>query len=344
PAINGWQYWGCFSSPIFLGGHIPTYNGNLQGTGVEECIQYCNAPTTKTEWAAVIDSRCFCYNDPIGRDRGADFCNLRCAVGEGFCGGIGAVSVFRRSTTTTTFPQPILDPTTGPRYLGCFRGTAIPSGTTIPALTVTKCTDTCAGLNKKYSVISEDNCYCTDIKTTEFYREAPGHCTRPCAGKTTEACGGFKLDNFAAALTYRMYSVYETKRPAGITTTAPNVGVAVGTTGFKFTGCYTGGLYLLDTLISGATVIGLSDPASCVSGCLTKGSTFTFAIILGGTCLCHTRGPTSDLITTSSKCDEPCTKTSTERCGGFDTTGTGVYGRALISVYSSTAAVSGFLY
>lgn len=298
----------------------------------------------------------------INNEYGTDKCGLLCGgLHDGICGGLFSLSVFRRTVVADYGPAPLLSPG-GPRYLGCYDGfvyleavlvsSLIPIfplaavttyGTTSSStnkITIEKCLAFCASRGYTYTTPYEDTCYCANTKPAELLRVGPGHCTSiPCRGNTAQSCGGRNNYN-TIILNYKMIGLYLTSPPPVITTTPPTIGTDAGS-GYKYQGCYTGGLYLLDTMITGATFVEPTDASTCIARCLAATPAYDFALTLGGTCFCQRYGPTSDLLTTAANCDEPCTKTSTQRCGGFDTSSD--FGSACISVYG-IKRVSGFQY
>lgn len=339
--------------------------GLLPGTTTTECVTSCK--TAKTQFAAVIQGACYCYNDAIPNNFGTDRCTVPCLqnILGAFCGGINAVSVFRTVITSANEPLPSIPGPTGSRYIGCYDGFAylelVTAASIIPILpqayiksygttasstdkiTVEKCVALCASKQYTYSTPWEDTCYCADIAPLPINRVGPGHCTaNACRGNTAETCGG-RNDKNTIPLHFRMLDVYGPATTIAATSKPPTVGSAASDE-FTIRGCYYGGLYLLDSIVSGATIAGPTDSTTCVKSCLSSASSYTYAMTLGDSCYCNNHGPTSDLLVTDqSKCNQACSKTATERCGGFDTSVSTSTGSALISVYGKVSLVSGSL-
>jgi hypothetical protein len=346
PKRRGWQYWGCFLSTSYLGLKTPviaiatTMSANV-------CINACVA--AGNDFAVLRGAQCYCANDLPPGNQGTNKCTQACAnTATDFCGNslIGtttaAMSVFKRVVSSVVVPM--LAHPTNYDYSGCFFADAWintifpgPNGFTTTLSSGADGSSCSALCDTKgaylYAALFGDRCYCTNITigATAALWAGDGQCTTACTLTTGEACGGMN----SAANT--MVSLY-VRRPSAPSTSSPDPGTT-GSQGWYNYGCYFGGLYLLDTILTGMQVSSLLDGApdmsgdKCIAICRAANNGYSYAMTLSGICFCNNKPPTNDLrVTSQLLCALPCPNhLTTERCGGESTNGP--YGRSVITMY-----------
>ncbi|KAI0154753.1 putative glyoxal oxidase [Xylariaceae sp. FL1272] len=187
-------------------------------------------------------------------------------------------------------------------YSGCYTdvaGRTINSAaTTSVNMTIEYCLAFCQDGGFKYSGTEYHNeCYCGNkLATGAVEKNSTTDCTTPCAGNSTEACGG------ASRLTM-FYNPYATGPQ-------PNTGIA----NWTHIGCYSEGT-TGRALTYGANVAGSQMSAkTCTAACQAAGYILA-GTEYGGECYCGNE-ISNDGAPADDGCDMKCNGNSTEICGG----------------------------
>jgi len=326
------------------------------------CIALCVAEGL--EVAVVINNQCYCSNDTPAFNAGSNACNLACPLNSGlFCGGIAAISVFRRAITAIAGPLPANPEPTGWQYSGCFYGDAwlalapyVSYYNSTVGLNASTCTTVCAagnnGTSYTYAALYGRRCYCSNSAASLGLQAGIGQCGRACEINTTEACGGESNYVPYQSNTRSIMITLYVQAPAP-PTTVPQTPETPGPQGWQYYGCYYGAIYLLDAIMNGIQISALLDVVPnmsgdrCISLCLAASTSVTldFALTLGGTCFCTPKPPTENLLSPNqAQCNVPCPGNSAQRCGGNDDTRPPTLGARLVTILGRRAKVSGFPY
>jgi len=234
----------------------------------------------------------------------------------------GAISVFKRVISEIVRPVPTQ--LTDWTYVGCFSAQTwlnarIQAGDSYiepgDAVNANSCSITCANTNGgyRYAGLINARCICINVAVDASLWVGDGQCDEPGSTNAEQACGGFSG--------YPVFESLVTLYTRRATPSAPPPAVgAAGPQGTYNWGCYLGGAYLLDTLLTGFQISSLTDVtpdmdgAKCVATCLNQ--KYTCALIVGGLCFCNTDPPPYDLsVDAQERCNNAYPNHPSERCG-----------------------------
>lgn len=162
--------------------------------------------------------------------------------------------------------------------------------------------------------ISGNECFCDSQIASTASVATDGRCNMPCAGNSTQICGGPNGINILNSTT-----------PVGPGTGGPVQGVnETAILPFKYQGCYT------DNSASGRALMNQRPDdsnmtvESCISACSARGYTIA-GMEYSQQCFCDNYIRYSPTLLADGKCSMPCAGNSGEKCGAGN----------IISVYSN---------
>ncbi|KAL2060445.1 hypothetical protein VTL71DRAFT_9476 [Oculimacula yallundae] len=327
-----WTLLGCFGdneNPRTL-----EENGILPGSGSKNSITSCQNTCWERGWkfaGVEYSSECYCgnsiRNELLPKEESDAQCTMACAGNSAqICGGPSRIQVFEgkpkavsssttRTTTTTLSPAITTTKTstaTGPAvtaretwtHLGCYEDFGARTLDTTPTIadptkmTIEVCQKTCKSLGKTYAGVEfGKECYCGNKIGGDGFNYALTDCNVPCAGNSTQICGG------PNKLNIYQYAVLE---PTWVTL-----------------GCYTDlwsvGKRVLSFDASDLAGKATLTTAKCKSTCAGKGYMYSGTEV-GNECWCDNSlrnggAPASD---GSVGCSFKCAGNSSEICGGSD--------------------------
>ncbi|KAH3914192.1 hypothetical protein HBH56_099980 [Parastagonospora nodorum] len=365
PDILGWQYFGCFSSSIYL-----TTQATLQATNPSAlmnasiCIDLCIQKGM--DFSTATGSKCYCSNTAPGINSGSNNgiginqCESLCPGSlKEYCGGNSTgsdavFSTFKRVVSLVQFPEPAspanwtynscsylgdwLDSLTSQNYYS-----AIPSGGTDGVECSALCYAESIVQDILYTVaiVSDDACYCSTITPDVSLWAGIGECSTPCNDDASQSCGGTSKLGAKLGISY-------VRQPAA-PSTAPTLPGAIMPMSWYSWGCYYGAAYLLETMLTGFQASSLLDPLSsvdgdtCIARCIAADESYSYAMVVGGLCFCNDKAPSKDLQAVSQlTCNIPCPNNPLQRCGGnapgSSPGRSAPKGRNLVNVYSAEEA------
>ncbi|KAI0086860.1 copper radical oxidase [Irpex rosettiformis] len=337
--VSQWVPLGCFTDGN-PGGR--TLDGatftNTTGMTTEACITFCDNQGfvySGTEFA----QECYCGNFFAngGTNTTASDCNMPCTGNSAEICGAG-----NRLTVFWSGQQPPPPPTTVPSVgqwvsLGCYSDSTASRTLTVGIdptgpNSIETCTSAC--FNAGYPLSGTefaDECYCGLGFSNGGAPTALADCNMPCAGNSSEFCGGpnrLNVYNFTGTLPHGP------EPPAGGgggggNTGAPVFPVLTGLpSGFSYVGCYVDNAFgrIFSTELPDNQNLTVE---SCVTSC--SGQNFNVSgVEFGVQCFCGNELINGAVAATDGGCDMSCGGNATEACGGPNR----------LSVYSSTGTVT----
>ncbi|KAI5359093.1 putative hem peroxidase, carbohydrate-binding WSC, hem peroxidase superfamily [Septoria linicola] len=306
-----WTYQGCYldnPSKRTLT-HYASTNNDVQTT--ELCTTYCGSKGF--DWSGLeYGAECFCDYQLSGATQEPDTdCSMPCKGNSSqICGNGNRLSVYSNGNT---FVAPITNP--GPEgwiSLGCYTDStssrslrdeqSISAGSN--AMTVSECTTACK--SGGYSLAGLEygkECFC-DSKIQSGGAKADIGCDMPCAGNSTEICGG------SSRLNVYQITALPTMNPGSNSLPA----------GWNALGCFTDSTSAR-SLSNGVEVQGGSSNMTirgCLSACAGRG--FAYAgLEYAQECFCGNEVRNAGTCASDqSTCNMSCRGNRAEICGGPD--------------------------
>lgn len=308
PITAGWRLFGCFSSTLDPDDGF-WIDPSLDDAYAEEwCFTQCinDENAAAGDFLAIYVRRCYCSVDPPEQDTSMTSKGSR-GLAESFD---DEMFVFQRIITA----EPGLRAASliDWNYAGCF---AIESwldsmndadffvSVTEDDMDAARCSIICAGDDRKdwtILTVEDNNCHCTipGYPISLDDQMGDGHCSHACSGEQSESCGG------RSSISGVRYGTSYARRP-NLESNPENP--TPGTPHFPLFwydwGCYFGGAYLLDSVITGRMYPGLHDEdydnmygERCINYC--ESNEYTYAMTLSGICYCNKKPPRQDLMIT----------------------------------------------
>ncbi|KAJ7287133.1 WSC domain-containing protein, partial [Mycena rebaudengoi] len=321
PAVDTWQYQGCFAdsiNPRTLPNNIATADGKVTA---ESCTTACLVNGFSVA-GMEFGLECWCANAlPTAVALGDDQCRMACvAEPTEFCGGFSRIQVYLNTppaapTSDTPLPPTETAPTSNTSLpptrhdlpgtwvaQGCFTDisfarTLLGSSTAGPDMTIETCLAFCDTGGFGFAGVEfGSECYCDHAPQASGLPVELSECNVPCAGDATEFCGaGNRLNLFWDG--------------SALPTITPTVDT------WQYQGCFADSINPRTLPNNIATADGKVTAESCTTACLVNG--FSVAgMEFGLECWCANALPTA-LALGDDQCRMACVAEPTEFCGGF---------------------------
>ncbi|KAF2808095.1 WSC-domain-containing protein [Mytilinidion resinicola] len=301
---------------------------------VEACANFCSE---YTYFGLQYSAECYCgsklsSSSTLGPD---NQCSMTCKGSNSeYCGAGGRTQVYQKngtapslssvtssSLTATSFsssPSSIpTDSLSGYLALGCYNEThdrrALASDSTSgEANTLESCAQYCSSY-RYFGVEYSSECYCdNNICSLSIKQNTDDGCSMPCAGDSTETCGGPDFLNIYYS--NKTIPITSPTPPSSSTspTATPTSPIVVPSAGpYTSIGCYNeipGRALTLNSAANTSMTVEL-----CAAFCFP---TAFFGVEYSTECYCGTAIPPSSTPTTDGRCHMPCANNSAEICGG----------------------------
>ncbi|KAK1231928.1 hypothetical protein PQX77_004947 [Marasmius sp. AFHP31] len=330
---GNWTSQGCYTDNLNGAGRtldVAAFADNTNMT-IEGCIAFCDSKNLI--YAGVeYGQECYCDNNikTGGSKVAATDCNMACTGNNNeLCGAGNRLNVFWSGKTPP--PSPSTVPKVGNWVSsGCYSDNAGQGRTLTHGMamanptTIEQCTSACFQAGYKFAGTEYGGeCYCDTAIVQPGAPTPLTDCNMPCAGNTSQFCGGPNRLN--------VYNYTGTDLPPVAGGGGGGVGggnaVAPVTSGlpspWKYTACYVDNAHgrIFETVIPASAT---NTVQSCISACSSKN--FTVAgMEYGQECYCGNRLVNGAVTAPEAQCNMGCAGNSTQACGG----------PARVSVYSA---------
>lgn len=207
--VNGMTFSGCWTDndTVHSLAYV-AYTGNTNST-IEECTSVCSASGFQIA-GALFAKDCYC-DDAIGYnslEQAKGSCGSFCAGNPSeYCGAYSRFSIYAFPPLHQKAPQTQPSKVGDYTFLQCqvddVNARALTGASEVQGnLTLEGCAGFCGGIGATYFGVEYGNeCYCgTKLASTSSIGDS-ATCDIPCAGKSTETCGGsFRLSVYSTAL------------------------------------------------------------------------------------------------------------------------------------------------
>ena len=325
----GWTSSGCYTDSVkqrTLKGSVTTGSQMTQ----ESCVSYCsglNYGYAGVEYAG----ECYCSNSiaTTGASAAIGDCNMACSGNNAqACGGSNRINVFHNGATPATAVA-VTQNVNGWASIGCFTDGGANARTLtyaqgVPAgpdgMTVEACTSSCqAGGYTLAGVEYSIECYCGNAFSNGGGKLPDlSSCNMPCAGNSSESCGGpNRLNVYDFNNGYPASAIPTANAPATSTSNAPPAATPTGgDPDWAYLGCYTDSTQAR-TLMFAEDAGDAPTAKTCIAACVAAGYTLA-GVEYGGECYCDNKlnnngGPAPD---GAAGCNMPCNGDASQTCGG----------------------------
>ena len=317
PDILGWQYFGCFSSSLYLTTQtvLQARNSSAQ-MNASACIDLCIQQAM--DFSTSTGSECYCSNTAPGINSGSENgiginqCESLCpgSLTE-YCGGNSTgsdpvFSTYKRVISLVEVPEPAFPANwtyNSCSYLGDWLDSlnslnsysVIPAGGTdgVECSALCYAESTVQDIFYTIAMISDTTCYCSTLTPDVSLWAGIGECSTSCNDDASQSCGGTSKLGAKLGISY----VRQPSAPS----TAPTLPGDIMPMNWYSWGCYYGAAYLLETMLTGFQASSLLDPLSsvdgdmCIARCAEAPEKYSYAMVVGGLCFCNDKAPSKDL-------------------------------------------------
>jgi len=302
PSYNDWTEQGCFVDSVaarIVPNGVAVDGSFTPGACMDKCASL-GFPYAGLEYM----HECYCADSTLNTASltSSDQCIMACDGDQAhICGGGNAVTLYYSPTvaSATTSKDTGLWSSTG-----CFTDSVSDRALSLQvfvegAMTVEKCTTACLAHDLTLAGVEYGaECYCADAFSGSNGQPATDGCTMPCAGDSTELCGG---GNRLNVFTY-----------TGTITTPAGPTVLATANSFDSVGCFVDAVEA--RVMTPVTVAGLMTVEGCTSACSTNGYTFA-GLEWAQECYCSNTLPAQQADDATS-CNMACAGDSAHLCGG----------------------------
>lgn len=303
---TGWQ--GCYQAPG-AGQYALSDNYWIVNTMTpKQCIDGC-AEMGYSLAGNKLGNGCYCGNQFNGVQQLPEKeCYSPCAGNKTtHCGG-GTVAIDLYATQDSDRLPANLASKGGAPYVGCFAETSSASPLTeytynSNSMTTDTCVQACGSLGYKYGGLNyRATCNCGNTLTRTLQQPQPLKCVTPCAGNSSETCGGA---GWTAVYDASGYQEDEDEHANG------------------YVGCY-------NDATKGMTDYSFSTNSMTIDICRTGCMELDYSlagIVAGSTCYCGNSYPRTGRLLPDNSCSSTCQGDKTQSCGAnniislFNTTG-----------------------
>ncbi|KAG7087310.1 hypothetical protein E1B28_013287 [Marasmius oreades] len=319
---GNWTSQGCYTDNVGGVGKSLTVASFTDGTAmtIEKCISFCDSKNLI--YAGVeYSAECYCDNNiHFGVKVAATDCNMACSGNANeVCGAGNRLNVFWSGKTP---PAP---PTTVPKVgnwssLGCYGDNVNGQGRTLThgmamttPTTIEECSSSCFKAGYRFAGTEfGGECYCDTSISNGGVQTPLTDCNMPCAGNTSQFCGGPNRLN--------LYNYTGTDLPPvnGGGGGGGNTNVFPVTTGlptpWKYGGCYVDNAHgrIFETEIGPSPTNTIQ---SCIAACSAKNFTVAGSEF-ADECFCGNRLVNGAVLGDASTCNMGCAGNATQACGG----------------------------
>ncbi|KAJ8108839.1 hypothetical protein OPT61_g7892 [Boeremia exigua] len=306
PTIDGYDYFGCYSEATSPNRALSDGTTQLDSMTVQKCATTCQGAAF---FGLENGNECHCgskINDGSVPEPEGD-CSLLCPGNmKTLCGASQRLNIYKNKTPpTSTSAAPTPTPTaskpslSGYTYTGCIVDTLNPrplsaSMTSSSSNSYAYCANFCTGF-PYFGVEYSNECYCSWVLPTATDIKPDSDCNMPCAGTSTQLCGG----------------------PNRMTVFKSNANIAVPAnptiSDYGYKGCYTDDIRnrVLTTTVPGSDSMTVE---RCASAC--AGSHY-FGTQVGRECYCGDNFVGDTKIVDQGECSSKCAGNGGEFCGAW---------------------------